>query len=273
MTRKHTPQTKQKIAASNSGKIFSEERRANISKSLTKEIKTETLLEIAERWKKRYVPAKEIRAQFGLSDRIYRRILKENCEYEQIKHLDQTIASTVYENLISFCEQGIPYKDIAEKINLSEKWTRHAIVKLSKFYNIQPLPRKQEKTLAHKAKLREAITAYNIANPKKREENPNWKGGITDLADSIRKSDKYKAWRLEVLKADGYKCIHCESKKKLQVDHIYQFVLLIEDGKITNTAEADSYGPLWNVRNGRTLCEICHRKTETFGKQRKQGNK
>ena len=61
----------------------------------------------------------------------------------------------------------------------------------------------------------------------------------------------------------------CETHSNLQVDHIYPFSLLLQDGKIATTEQAAAYSPLWNLANGRTMCETCHRKTETYGRQRK----
>lgn len=84
------------------------------------------------------------------------------------------------------------------------------------------------------------------------ENNPNWKGGISQEHELIRKSDKYVKWRLGILKRDNFICQICNKRGgKLQVDHIAPFWafpdLRFEDD------------------NGRTLCIDCHLKTDTWG--------
>src|SRR5258708_6773160 len=59
--------------------------------------------------------------------------------------------------------------------------------------------------------------------------NPNWKGGITCLYDKIRTCIKNKEWRKQVFKRDFYKCIFCDSKQDLEVDHKKPFALIMEE--------------------------------------------
>jgi hypothetical protein len=269
--RRHSKETKVKIAKSNSGKVFSEERRRNISKAREVMATPEQLVLLKECWDKHFVTSTEIMARFDLSERVYRRFVKLYCTEHQIKHLDQTVSSDVYQAIIDFCKEGVPYKDIADQLFFGHKWMRHTIVKLGECYDIKPIPKpKPPKTEAHKAKLAATLAAYNKENPKKKEENPNWKGGITSVIESIRKSERYKAWRLEVMKRDGFRCIACGANRNLQVDHIYPLVFVLQDANITSSEQAENCMALWNSTNGRTLCVECHRKTETYGKQRKK---
>ena len=87
------------------------------------------------------------------------------------------------------------------------------------------------------------------------EKNPHWKGGITPIHEAIRRSKEYKLWRDAVKKRDGYKCIWCGLNKKLEADHIKPFC---------------DYPELrFAIDNGRTLCNECHKRTNTYGKRRK----
>jgi len=91
----------------------------------------------------------------------------------------------------------------------------------------------------------------------KGEKSHLWKGGLTAKNQIIRTSGKYRQWREAVLKRDNYTCVWCGAKSQtgksvyLQADHIKPF----------------AYFPdlRFDVNNGRTLCEGCHKKTETYG--------
>lgn len=83
-----------------------------------------------------------------------------------------------------------------------------------------------------------------------------WKGGITSINESIRKSLEYKLWRKAVFERDGWTCIWCGSKKEIQADHIKPFAF---------------YPDLrFAIDNGRTLCQKCHKTTDTYGRRVKK---
>lgn len=67
-----------------------------------------------------------------------------------------------------------------------------------------------------------------------------WRGG-----KSYRRSGKVVSWRNSVLKRDGYQCVKCGCKVGLTADHIKPWALYKE--------------LRYEVSNGQTLCEDCHR--------------
>lgn len=87
-----------------------------------------------------------------------------------------------------------------------------------------------------------------------------WRGGITQINRHIRTTVEYKLWRESVFKRDNYTCIWCgarsgkNSKVVLNADHIKPFAYFPE--------------LRFSIDNGRTLCEECHKLTDTY-KQKK----
>ena len=118
--------------------------------------------------------------------------------------------------------------------------------------------------------------AWNKGKPSpiKGEKHPLWKGG-SSLSDRIRSSYKNQEWIRQVFKRDGYKCTECGRKRCvgdrviLEADHILPLSYLLSHIK-NNFAEniwyevALEYQPLWDISNGRTLCQECHKKTPTY---------
>lgn len=270
---RHSEETKLKISISNTGKKFSEEQKRNIGKAREIILTEDQLLQLHLFWSKQYIPENWILRELNLSERVYRRYKKQHCKIEQIKFLPRDLEPLIFETIIQMCKNGDPYKDIAKKLDLGLKKTRSIILKLSTVYDIKPIGRTQPpKTQEHIEKLKYQLITYNKLFPKKKDKHPNWKGGISSLSELIRAMPKYKEWQKVILKRDKFECINCKSKKSLHVDHIYPFVLLLLDGKIKTIEDANNYSPLWNENNGRILCEICHKKTETYGKHRNKYN-
>lgn len=80
----------------------------------------------------------------------------------------------------------------------------------------------------------------------------NWRGGKTQEHTIIRYSTEMKLWRKAVFERDDYTCQDCKARGvKLNADHIKPFAHFPE--------------LRLDVKNGRTLCVDCHRKTPTFG--------
>lgn len=82
----------------------------------------------------------------------------------------------------------------------------------------------------------------------KKENNPNWRGGVTSENAKERKTAKYKHWRNSIFERDNYTCQFCSKRGgELNADHIKPFAF---------------YKSLrYELSNGRTLCVPCHRKT------------
>jgi len=93
----------------------------------------------------------------------------------------------------------------------------------------------------------------------------NWKGGISPLRKLVQKLDLYINWRIICFKRDYYTCQICGQKGgKLIIDHIKPYSQIIFDNNITTVQQVIDCDELWDISNGRTLCELCHRKTDTY---------
>jgi 5-methylcytosine-specific restriction endonuclease McrA len=102
-------------------------------------------------------------------------------------------------------------------------------------------------SIEHKKKISESL---------KGEKCYLWRGGINNINDTIRKSLEYKLWRIAVFERDNYTCIWCGKRSKkgikviLNADHIKPFAFFPE--------------LRFAIDNGRTLCDECHKKTNTY---------
>jgi len=84
----------------------------------------------------------------------------------------------------------------------------------------------------------------------KGDKHPRWNGGARTNTEQ-RQTAEVRAWRKKVFARDGYTCQECGQKGgRLNADHILPFALFPE----LRT----------EVRNGRTLCEKCHKETDTY---------
>lgn len=79
---------------------------------------------------------------------------------------------------------------------------------------------------------------------------------LTAPYKNLSRTGLWKQWRNQVLKRDNYMCINCGSTENLEADHKEPVVKLILENRINE---------IFDVDNGRTLCEKCHKITPTWG--------
>ena len=78
------------------------------------------------------------------------------------------------------------------------------------------------------------------------------KGNKNRKLEYLRRTKKFRDWRNTIFERDNYTCQECKQRGgRLNADHIKPF----------------AYYPKvrFSINNGRTLCELCHKKTETYG--------
>ena len=97
------------------------------------------------------------------------------------------------------------------------------------------------------------------------ENASNWKGGITPLTQSIRTRLKYRQWRSDIFTRDNFTCQNCRQiGGKLNAHHIKSLSSILQKYEIITLEEALDCEELWNINNGITLCEECHKLTDNY---------
>lgn len=95
-----------------------------------------------------------------------------------------------------------------------------------------------------------------LSESRKGDKWHTWKGGLTKVHLAIRNSLEYKLWRESVFKRDNWTCVFCKKVGgRLNADHIKPFAVFPEQR--------------FELSNGRTLCVPCHKKTDTYGRTKK----
>ena len=106
--------------------------------------------------------------------------------------------------------------------------------------------------------------------------NPMWTGGHTSFRKSLYATKQYKEWRRKVFERDDFTCQICFVRGgELEAHHKKRMIVIIKEF-IPNPSKLKGYQvrdlllehePLWDVSNGITLCQPCHRKESRHDKQ------
>lgn len=96
-----------------------------------------------------------------------------------------------------------------------------------------------------------------------------WAGGVSKLAQSVRRMTEYRRWAESVRDRDGA-CVKCGSTDSLESHHKRPFSELLREHEITSRDAARACLPLWDINNGETLCQEHHYEAHgrTYANQR-----
>lgn len=121
------------------------------------------------------------------------------------------------------------------------------------------------KEVDSRLELSEDALAKIRANAKKGPDSKFWKGGITYIGTVLRTCSEYKAYRTKVFERDNYTCRKCgKYGGKLQCHHIKSFAYYLNKYNLRTQEDLLNCKPLWNLRNGLTLCIPCHKETDNY---------
>lgn len=94
--------------------------------------------------------------------------------------------------------------------------------------------------------------------------------GERNFLIQLRNIEEHVEWRRSILERDNFRCQICYSQKnnRLNVHHLYKsFSEIILKNQIKTLEQARNCKELWDVNNGITFCEKCHRETHSLKTQ------
>ncbi len=90
--------------------------------------------------------------------------------------------------------------------------------------------------------------------------HPNWKGGVTPFNKELRNFVKAIGWTKDVFKRDDYTCQECNIRSgNLVAHHVVSLSEIRDYFNIKNIEDAQQCDMIYDIDNGRTLCESCHK--------------
>lgn len=106
-------------------------------------------------------------------------------------------------------------------------------------------PWKNKEVRSHSQDARDKISKHQRENPRRGEDNWNWKGGTHSERSRAMGRYEYKEWRSAVFARDNFTCQICNRYGgHLHADHIETW--------------AENPALRYEVENGRTVCRACH---------------
>jgi hypothetical protein len=119
------------------------------------------------------------------------------------------------------------------------------------------------KTRTQEAKNKMSISAVLLGRTGNKASG--WKGGISIIDRLCRRMPEYYQWRSDIFKRDNWTCQTCHTMGiYVTVHHIKGFSKLLQENNIKDITDARNCPVLWDLTNGITLCEKCHRLTDNY---------
>lgn len=170
----------------------------------------------------------------------HRRFCSNKCKYAS-KERARKISKALKGNQNAKNKHWIFTKEHKRKLSESHKGIKYPNRKRPKSF-----------TLSHRQKIGKAS---------KGEKNGMWRGGITPLKQIIKTCLEYRQWQRTILKRDNRICQKCEETngRKLITHHIKDFSEILYKNNIQTLEQALNCQELWDINNGITLCQKCHK--------------
>jgi hypothetical protein len=128
---------------------------------------------------------------------------------------------------------------------------------------------KIKNSISHIGKIPSKETRLKLSELRRGEKCYRWKGGITPLHKAIRDLLENKLWIMGVFKRDNFTCQRCfKTNIYLNAHHKKLFSQILEENKIVTLEQARNCLELWDINNGITLCNDCHKKEHKEQKEK-----
>ena len=114
----------------------------------------------------------------------------------------------------------------------------------------------------------ESIKKMSISRTGKIGENATaWKGGKLTITRMVKGYQNRNDWYKNIYKRDSFRCVKCNSNKKIEAHHILPVKNIVDSYKDLFTDKYELYNFLIkldiindvNLNNGITLCRECHK--------------
>lgn len=161
---------------------------------------------------------------------------------------------------ISVANKGVP-----KPIGFSENLKIKRMERKNKLGYINSPETRLKIGLAFKGRKLSKEHKKNISDSLRGSKSYYWRGGITKLNLTIRRTYLYRLWRGDIFERDNYTCQWCGAHGvRLNAHHIKAFSLILKDNNIKTIEEALDCKEFWDLGNGLSLCEKCHKNTNNF---------
>jgi hypothetical protein len=192
-----------------------------------------------------------------------------NTEFKKgFKHSDEwkKIISEKLRGRISPNKGKKSSKEHVEKIANANRGKKHPHSEETKKY-LSELSKKQfENGMSIETRLK---ISKSIKGKTSGEKHYNWKGGVSNIKDRLKHTLEYSNWRFKIYNRDNFTCQNCGAiGGKLNCHHIKAFAKIIIEYDIKSFEDALICQELWDINNGITLCEECHKKTDNYLKNK-----
>jgi len=128
-------------------------------------------------------------------------------------------------------------------------------------------------SLEHRTRLSKSLTGliHSDRGTVIGENHWNYKDGISKIDKLCRSMPEYKQWRSNCFVRDNWTCQTCRTTGVyITVHHKKGFNKIIRENNIKNINDARKCNEIWDITNGITLCEDCHKLTDNYkGKARR----
>ncbi len=168
------------------------------------------------------------------------------------------------------------YKNKKNHPMYGRKHSKKSIEKMRKSQTGIKLSQETKRKISegNKGKVISSKQRLELSKMRMGEKNPAWKGGVKEVSRTIRKMFESRLWIKYCMERDNYTCQECKIiGGKLEVHHKKPFAQILKENNIKSVEDARRCLEIWDLNNGVTLCEDCHKKEHQNLKKLKKGVK